>query len=194
MNKPSSAPAAIGIGRLCPRRGPGPLIPPREPPPVRPSPLLTVTRRLPGRRPLAALLAGAMALASLAGLPEAAEAPIPFGENLVHSECLHFTVYAYRNRQSTVDPNDWVTLNLRNQCPVALRNLQVVLLLYDRNGNPFGVQIWLLGRGEILRPGRLLRERLAVPNPDNRVASGWWVKVLRVGRIVRPPPPRPKPQ
>ena len=183
MNKPSSAPAAIGIGPLGPRRGPGPLIPFREPPPVRPSPLPTATRRLPGPRPLAALLAGALALASLAAQPEAAEPPIPFGENLVHAECLHFTVYAYRNRQSALDPNDWVTLNLRNQCPVAVRNLQVTLLLYDRNRNPYGVQIWLLGRGEILRSGRLLRERLAVPNPDNRVASGWWVNVLRIGRI-----------
>ena len=183
MNKPSTAPAAIGIGPPGPPRGPGPLIPFRETPPVRPSSLPTATRRRPGRRPLAALLAGAMAVVSLAALPEAAEPPIPFGENLVHAECLHFTVYAYRNRQSALDPNDWVTLNLRNQCPVAVRNLQVTLLLYDRNRNPYGVQIWLLGRGEILRSGRLLRERLAVPNPDNRVASGWWVNVLRIGRI-----------
>ena len=85
------------------------------------------------RRMIATALAGAMALASLAGLPEAAEAPIPFGENLVHADCLHFTVYAYRNRQSTVDSNDWVTLNLRNQCPVAVRNLQVVKVEPGRN-------------------------------------------------------------
>ena len=107
-----------------------------------------------------------------------------FGEAFIFAECLHIVADSYKNRQGEVDNQDWVTVRVTNNCPLPLRHLQVALVLLDAGGAPYGAAHWLLERGIYLPPGKTRIKRVAVPDPDNRIAVRWEVKVLQISRAL----------
>lgn len=116
---------------------------------------------------------------------------LDFGETYVHGDCLHISAETYAGRQGDFDNHDWVGMRVTNRCPFPIKHLEVLLALIDGTGVAYGERVWLLGRGSYLPPGNSYRERFAVPDPDNRNAVRWVVRVLRVTR-VGPPPAKPK--
>ena len=124
----------------------------------------------------------------------AAPAPRAFGESLVLRRCLVFTAKSIRDRQADLEHQDWVVLALENRCPVPVVNLHVELLLVDTQGRAYGKVFWLLGQGERLEAGGRWEDTVAVPDPDNRVARAWTLRVLRADTLTRgraaPAPPR----
>ncbi len=131
------------------------------------------------------VLAAALALLILpAGFSQPASAePLGFGETFVHADCLHISAVSYRGRQEDFDNHDWVTMRVVNRCGFFVKHLTVELWLLDDQGNRYGRRIWLLGRRELLPPGGKREERYAVPDPDNRIASAWEVKGVKVKRV-----------
>lgn len=119
-------------------------------------------------------------------------APKPFGASLVLRRCLVFTAKSLRDRQADLEHQDWVVLALENRCPVPVLNLQVELLLIDTRGSPYGKVFWVLGQGERLDAGGRWEDTVAIPDPDNRVAQAWTLRVLRADTYV-PGPRMPRP-
>lgn len=103
-----------------------------------------------------------------------------FGDTLVYRGCLKFTAVTYSDRQDTVDNHDWVTLRLRNECQAPLRNLLVELNLIDFEGHVYSDQVWLLDSTGLLLPRMTRLERYPIPDPDQRVAVRWGVRVLNL--------------
>jgi hypothetical protein len=117
--------------------------------------------------------------------------PKPFGASLVQRRCLVFTAKSLRDRQADLEHQDWVVLALENRCPVPVLNLQVELLLIDTRGSAYGKVFWVLGQGEQLNAGGRWEDTVAIPDPDNRVAQAWTLRVLRADTYA---PGRPMPQ
>jgi hypothetical protein len=127
--------------------------------------------------------------------PTAAPAPKGFGESLTLRRCLIFTAKSLQDRQEDVEHQDWVVLALENRCPAPVLNLRVELLLVDTRGLAYGKTFWLLGQGERLDPGQRWEDTVPVPDPENRVARAWTIRVLRADTLkgrprAAPPPPR----
>jgi len=128
----------------------------------------------------------AWAQADADGKDSARPSPLDFGAELTVG-CLRFRLADYRDRQGDVQHADWVRLTVQNRCRKAVRGLQVRVFLVDGQGLRYGEQFSLLGRGESLRPGKTWEDELAIPDPENRVARGWHLRVLRA-RGLDPPP------
>ncbi len=141
-----------------------------------------------GRRLLGAL-AALLLLGAGAAAPAAARGAA-FGDSIVYRQCLKFTAVAYSDRQEAVDNHDWVTLRVVNDCRAPLRNLLIELDLVDIQGRVYGDQIWLLGDGELLLPRATLLERYSIPDPEQRVAVSWGVRILNLETNAARPSPR----
>ena len=123
---------------------------------------------------------------ALAALPARSPAqPLAFGEGYVFAGCLHIVAESYLGRQGDVDNHDWVSMRVTNNCAAPVKHLQVALILLDAGGAPYGAALWLLERGIYLPPGKTRSKKVAVPDPDNRIAVRWEVKVLQVSRALR---------
>ena len=137
-------------------------------------------RLLMGRLPAGIALWGACLLAVLTlGIPTVNAQGMPFGQSVVIGRCLTISAVSYTSRAEVVNNHDWVTIAVTNGCPRILRHLLVRLELYDAAGNAFGGEIWVLGRGEILRPGHRRQDRFAVPDPNKMEAVRWNIRVLQ---------------
>lgn len=110
--------------------------------------------------------------------------PINFGEGYLFAECLQIVADFYVNKQGDVDNHDWVTMRVINNCAAPLKHLQVAVILFDAGGGPYGAAVWLLERGIYLPPGKSRSTRVAIPDPENRIAVRWEVKVLQVSRAL----------
>jgi hypothetical protein len=173
-------------------------LPPRHsPPPRRPAP----PRR--GRRLLAAgaaLLAALGGPAGLAAPARGADSPFqarPPGQEVVLGDCLRVAVLGFTDRNGPLEPADWVTVKLSNGCPEPVRDLLVDLYLVDSRGQVYGAPLWLLQRGELLRPGHVKTERYAVPDGADHRPRQWAVRLRSVDKPslhrhgpVRPAAPR----
>ena len=62
--------------------------------------------------------------------------------------------------------------------------LDGVVILFDAGGSPYGTAVWLLERGIYLPPGKSRTTRVAIPDPDNRIAVHWDMRVLQVSRAL----------
>jgi hypothetical protein len=147
---------------------------------------------------LSVLLAAGAACAPLA-LPPPAQEPAPAesapalleaGQDTVLGGCLRVRVEGFSDRAGEFSHTDWVDLRVTNGCPDVRRHLLVELVLLDPSGEPYGGELWLLQRGELLAPGRSKRERFAVPDPDDRTPVRW---AIRLRQVERPRPVRPAP-
>jgi hypothetical protein len=141
----------------------------------------------------AALLAAAVLAAArparaqppAARAEDAGSGAYDFGATVVYRGCLRVSAFGYRDRQEDVDNHDWVRLRVENNCPRTVRNLNLQVLLYDGQGRAYGAPLWVLGRGEALRPGRHWEDDLAIPDPERRAARRWGVRVLRADGVPR---------
>lgn len=117
------------------------------------------------------------------------------GEETTLDGCLRFAVLNLTDRTGGVNHMDWATLQVVNDCSSSRRHLLVALFLLDPNGTPYGRRVWVLKRGEVLRPGRKKVERVPVPDPDNLTPVLWSIKILKVekpSRRTRRPAPKKK--
>ncbi|MCZ6472961.1 MAG: hypothetical protein O7A08_04395 [SAR324 cluster bacterium] len=125
-----------------------------------------------------ALLAAALILPVLA-----LGTAMNFGSTHIHKGCLHISAQSYTGHQGEFDNHDWVSVKVTNKCTFPVKHLKVALALVDGTGQSYGRNLWLLGKGTFLPPGKSVRERFAIPDPDNRIAVGWKVRVLKVSRV-----------
>lgn len=111
------------------------------------------------------------------------------GEEIILGECLRFSVMAMRDRDGVLDHFDWVTVRVENNCPESRRFLVVELVVIDPVGRTYGGKLWVLGRGELLRPGGAKTEHYALPDPDNRKPHRWMARLVYVQKpgAVRKP-------
>jgi hypothetical protein len=116
-----------------------------------------------------------------------------FGESSLLYRCLLFSAKTLLDHQSDMEHQDWVLLALENRCPAALVSLRIELLLMDAQGRRYGRTLWVLGRGERLEPGARWEDSVPVPDPENRIARAWRVRVLRVGTPPSAPRRAPRP-
>ena len=114
------------------------------------------------------------------------------GEKITLGECLQFSVMAMRDRDGVLDHFDWITVRVENDCSESRRFLVVELVVIDPMGRTYGGKLWVLGRGELLRPGSAKTEHYAVPDPDNRKPHRWLARLVYVqtpGLRRKSPPP-----
>lgn len=102
------------------------------------------------------------------------------GEKVVLDSCLHLSVISINDRDGVMDRFDWITVHLKNECKETRRHLLVELILLDPLGNGIPSRLWVLKRGERLRPGGSKTENFPVPDPDNLMASRWSARLIYV--------------
>ena len=108
-----------------------------------------------------------------------------WGDNYLHDGCLRLSLIGYRDLHGEFNNHDWVTLLAENRCSYFISLLEIAVLLVDANGISFGGKVWVMGKGEVFPPGKTFRERFAIPDPDNLIATGWRMKVTGIKRLVR---------
>lgn len=140
-------------------------------------------------RLLPALLLGAALLLTLAAPPRAPAGPLPLGASQRLAGCLRLTVLGLTERAGSLTRHDWVTVRLVNDCDVPVRHVLAELYLVGERGAPYGARHWLLGRGEVLRPGRAKTARYPIPDPQDVEPAQWQAAVLHMETPRRQAPP-----
>jgi len=132
----------------------------------------------------AGLLAAGLLLLGPAPAPaREGESPVQArrpGEEVVLADCLRVAVLGFTDRNGPLQPADWVTLRVRNDCDEPARHLLVDLLLLDVFGQVYGTRVWVLERGEVLHPGQSKTERYAVPDDGEHMPRQWAVRLQAV--------------
>lgn len=102
------------------------------------------------------------------------------GEEVLLDDCLRVSVVNLTNRSGDLSNYDWATVSITNECNYSRRHLQASLLLVDHAGNPYGTKLWLLSRGETLRPGQKIIVRHPIPDKHDMVPVRWAIRLLGV--------------
>lgn len=102
------------------------------------------------------------------------------GDVVVLARCLHLSVLDLLDRNGPLEPADWVTLRVTNRCTEPVRYLLVDLFLVDVVGQVYGRPLWVLQRGEVLRPGRSKTDRYPVPDAADHMPREWAVRIRYV--------------
>ena len=131
------------------------------------------------------LLAGLPAAYGEEAKPRKKDQLFAFGESAYYQRCLKVTAISYSQGPGSLNPSGWVTMTVENHCQHPVGALRVALVMVDREGSPFGADLWLLEPGMMLRPGASWQDRYALPDGDGRLAEKWTLRVISAAGFPR---------